>query len=242
MSRLVNLGLIPARAGSKGVPGKNIRPVNGKPLLAHAVECGLACPELAKVVVSTDSQKFADIAKEHGAEVPFLRPEHLAADQAPMLPVMQHAISACEKHYGFTVGNLVLLDPTGPLRLPEDIKAVLAMLEDDEVDCVVSGNAAHRSPYFNMVRESGGYVQLVIPPKGEVGRRQDAPPVYDLNTVVWAWKRRALMNDAARMPERTRLYLVPPERALDLDTEMDFLILETLLQKRAQDKNQGQGS
>ena len=77
VSRLVNLGLIPARAGSKGVPGKNIRPVNGKPLLAHAVECGLACPELAKVVVSTDSQKFADIAKEHGAEVPFSAPRKI---------------------------------------------------------------------------------------------------------------------------------------------------------------------
>ena len=241
MSRVVNLGLIPARAGSKGVPGKNIRMVAGKPLLAHAVECGLACAGLEKVVVSTDSEKFAEIAKGFGAEVPFLRPAELAADQAPMLPVMQHAIEACEEHYGFTVKNLVLLDPTGPLRLPEDISAVLAMLEDDYVDCVVSGNAAHRSPYFNMVKETDGYVGLVIPPEGSVGRRQDAPPVYDLNTVVWAWKRSALMEDAARLPERTRLYLVPPERALDLDTEMDFLILETLLKRREQDQ-QGQGS
>ena len=92
-----------------------------------------------------------------------------------MLPVMQHAISACEKHYGFTVGNLVLLDPTGPLRLPEDIKAVLAMLEDEQTDCVVSGNAAHRSPYFNMVRESGGYVQLVISAQGRSGDAARTP-------------------------------------------------------------------
>ncbi len=232
--REINLGLIPARGGSKGVPGKNLRPVLGKPLVAHAAACGRACPGLDRVVVTTDSPAIAAAAIAAGAEAPFLRPAELARDETPMLPVMQHAIAACEAHYGERVRHLVLLDPTGPLREPADLAAVLAMLDDPATDCVVSASPAHRSPYFNMVRENDGYAELVIPPAGAVGRRQDAPMVYDLNTVAWGWKRHALMDEPARLPRRTRLYLVPAERAVDLDSELDFLILETLMARRAE--------
>lgn len=231
-AKKITLGLIPARGGSKGVPGKNIRPVMGKPLIAYAIECGLACPELDMVLVSSDSPEIAAIAKQHGALAPFLRPAELASDQSPMLPVMQHAINFCEEHYQVSVKALVLMDPTGPLRQPQDVTTVLEMLKGPETDCVVSGSPAQRSPYFNMVKEVDGYVDLVIPPDGQVARRQDAPQVYDLNTVVWAWKRSALMDEAARLPRRTRLYLVPPERAIDLDSELDFMLLETILSRR----------
>ncbi len=236
MSAEITLGLIPARGGSKGVPGKNLRPVAGQPLIARAIACGLACPSLDKVVVSTDSQQIAAVAREHGAEVPFMRPAELAGDTAPMLPVMQHAIAACEEHYGATVAVLVLLDCTAPLRRVEDVERALELLASPECDAVVSGSPSHRSPYFNMVRQDGGYVELFASLPGEVGRRQDAPPVFDLNTVVWAYKRRALMEEAARLPRRTRLYQVPRERALDLDSELDFKVLEALLASQGEAK------
>lgn len=231
------LGLIPARGGSKGIPGKNLRLVAGKPLIAHAIACGLACAGLDKLVVSTDSEEIAAVARRCGAEVPFLRPAELATDTAPMLPVMRHALTACESHYGKMVDYLILLDATAPLRQAADIEACLRLLRQEGCDAVVSANPARRNPYFNMVREVEGYARLVIepPPGREVGRRQDAPPVYDLNTVVWGYRRRALMEEQARLPRRTRLYLVPSERAIDLDTELDLLILEAMLARQAKE-------
>ncbi|MEW5911500.1 MAG: acylneuraminate cytidylyltransferase family protein [Thermodesulfobacteriota bacterium] len=236
MSRGLTLGLIPARGGSKGVPGKNLRLVAGRPLIAHAIACGLACPSLDKVVVSTDSQAIAAAAKEYGAEAPFMRPAELASDIAPMLPVMQHAIAACEAHYGQPMAVLVLLDCTAPLRRVEDVEAVLRLLAAPDCDAVVSGSPSHRSPYFNMVRPREGYVELFADLPGGVGRRQDAPPVWDLNTVVWAYKRAALMEEAARLPRRTRLYEVPRERAIDLDSELDFQVLEALLARQPKER------
>lgn len=226
------LGVIPARGGSKGVPGKNIRSVLGKPLIAYAIECGLKCPSLDHLIISTDSYEIASIAKKWGADVPFMRPDELARDESPMLPVLQHALTASEKYYNKSVKILVLLDPTGPLRTVDDIEACLKLLQESDCDAVVSGNMAHRSPYFNMVMLNDYYARLVFQSSEPIGRRQDSPPVYDLNTVVWAYYRKALMEEKARIPKRTLLYLIPPERAIDIDTELDFEILEFLMGKK----------
>lgn len=230
--RGIILGVIPARGGSKGVPGKNIKSVCGKPLIAHAIECGLKCPSLDHLIVTTDNQEIADVAREWGAEVPFMRPDELARDETPMLPVLQHALTASEKHYSKMVKILVLLDPTGPLRIVDDIEGCLKLLRESDCDAVISGNMAHRSPYFNMVMLNDDYARLVFPSSEPVGRRQDSPPIYDLNTVVWAYYRKALMEEKARVPKRTLLYLIPPERAIDIDTGLDFEILEFLTGKK----------
>ena len=227
------LGLIPARAGSKGVPNKNIRMVNGKPLIAYAIECGLTCPLIDQLIVSTDGPEIAKIAKDFGASVPFMRPAELAEDTSPMLPVMQHAVLMAEKKYGKRVEFLILLDPTGPLRIEDDLTACISMLNEQDCDAVVSANKAHRSPYFNMVKINEGYVDLFSSLEGgDISRRQDSPEVYDLNTVVWGYKRPALMEENERIPKKTKLLLVPPERAIDIDTEHDLFILETLLSSR----------
>lgn len=223
------LGLIPARGGSKGVPKKNIRMVAGKPLIAYAIECALKCPSLDRVVVSTDSEEIAAVARQHGAEVPFMRPAELASDTAAMVPVLEHAITEIEKETAESVEFLVLIDSTAPLRIPDDIEQALAICKQDDCDAVISASEAHRNPYFNMVKEENGYVRLVCEPATPVGRRQDAPQVYDVNTVVWVWRRDALMKDHARIPKRTKLYLIPRERSIDLDTELDFKLLERLL-------------
>ena len=231
-SQGIVLGLIPARGGSKGVPGKNIKTVAGKPLIAHAIDCGLGCSALDRVIVSTDSEVIAKVARENGADVPFIRPPDLARDQSPMLPVMQHAIQAVESIYHERVDLLVLLDPTGPLRTPEDILAALKLIMKLGCDAVISGHPAHRNPYFNMVSPRGEFVQLVMAAESEVGRRQDAPAVYDLNTVVWVYKRHALMDLAQRIPEKTKLLQIPPERAVDLDSDLDFALLEMLMTEK----------
>ena len=220
------LAVVPARGGSRGLPGKNLRRLGGKPLLAHAIECGLACPDIDHLVVSTESADIVAVAREYGADTPFVRPVELASDTAPMLPVLQHAISECERHYRNQVDLLVLLDPTGPLRTPGDIAACIKLARQNGCDAVISGNRAHRSPYFNMVSPYGEFVNLTITPPDNIGRRQDSPAVYDLNTVVWVYTRRALMQEQARIPRKSRLYLVPPERAIDVDSEFDFELLE----------------
>ena len=223
------LGLIPARGGSKGVPRKNIRSVCSKPLIAYAIQCGLNCSSLDHLIVSTDDPEIAEISENWGADVPFLRPSELAEDTTPMLPVMQHAIVEAEKYYENEVGVLVLLDPTAPLRTVDDIENSLRLFRNSDCSAVISGNAARRSPYFNMVVPKDGFVRLAIFDKNAIGCRQDSPPVFDLNTVVWIYSRSALMEERSRIPQKTVLYEVPAERAIDLDTELDFKILQALM-------------
>ncbi len=223
------LGVIPARGGSKGVPGKNIRLVRGKPLIGYAIECGLKAASIDHLIVSTDRPEIAEIAVSFGADVPFMRPAELATDTAPTLPVLQHAVVEAEKHYGKTVECIVVLDPTAPLRKTEDIEACIQMFKKSNCDAVISGNVAHRNPYFNMVQNRDGYMDLVIPSGHSITRRQDSPEVFDLNTVAWVYSRKALMDEKARLPKKTLLYKVPSESSIDLDTEFDFSLLERFL-------------
>ena len=225
------LGVIPARGGSKGIPGKNIRSVLGKPLIAYAIECALKCPSIDNLIVTTDSEEIAGVARKWGAETPFIRPAELAEDKTPMVPVLQHAVIATEQYYQKTVDALVLLDPTGPLRTIDDVEGCLSLFMNSDCDAVISGNKAHRNPYFNMVMIKDNYVSLILPCSKPIGRRQDCPLVYDLNTVVWVYSRKALMEECARIPERTLLYIIPSERAIDIDRETDFEILEFLMGK-----------
>jgi CMP-N,N'-diacetyllegionaminic acid synthase len=224
------LGIIPARGGSKGIPGKNIKEVNGKPLIGYAIECGLKCPSIDHLIVTTDSKEIAAVAIKYGAEVPFLRPNELASDETPMLPVLQHAISTCEQLYKKQIDFIVLLDPTGPLRAVEDVEGCIAFYKSKQCDAIISVNKAHRYPDFNMVKFQEGCVKLVIDPVKKIGRRQDCEQVYDMNTVVWIYSRRAIMDEQKRIPERTLMYIVPNERAIDIDTELDFRMLAFLME------------
>lgn len=238
-NRLLTLAVIPARGGSRGVPRKNLRLVGGKPLVAHAIECGLACREIDDVMVSTEDGEIADVARKYGAHVPFLRPQELARDDTSMLAVLQHVVASYEDHSSKRVDVIVLLDPTGPLRLPNDVEESLKLLKESNADAVISGNLSHRNPYFNMVEEREGYLSLSKNHTRSISRRQDAPPVYDLNTVVWIYTRGAIMEEKARLPRKTRLYLVPPERSVDLDGEEDFRLLEYLITSRERKVNAG---
>jgi len=226
------LGLIPARGGSKGVKGKNIRPILGKPIISYAIECGLACPLIDHLVVSTDSEKIAEIAKQFGAEVPFIRPSELAQDDSPMMPVLEHALNACESLYEKNIRCIVLLDATSPLTTSHDIERAIKLYESGDYDAVISAVPARRNPYFNMVVRDNGYIRLVLETDKPVTRRQDCPPVYDLNNAIWIFSRRAILEKKSRIPEKSTIYIMDETRSVDVDSEIDLKVLEALMKEK----------
>jgi N-acylneuraminate cytidylyltransferase len=221
------LGLICARGGSKGLPGKNIKMLAGKPLIAWAIEHAKAVKRIERVLVSTDSQEIAEIARQYGAEVPFMRPEALAQDHSPEWLVWRHALKFVEDSWGVRPDVLVCVPVTAPLRLPIDIENCLDEYEKSRSDIVISVTDAHRSPYFNMVKTlPDGFVELVL--KSEITRRQDAPVVYDMTTVSYVADPEFVLTKNGLFEGRVSAVHVPVERALDIDTPFDFKIAEFL--------------
>lgn len=227
------VGVIFARGGSKGLPGKNIRPLGGKPLICWAIEHALAVPRIDRVIVSTDSAEIADIAATAGAEIPFLRPSELAQDTSPEWFAWRHVLSFLRDTEGALPRAMVSIPTTAPLRLPADIDRCLDAFEAGGLDIVVTVTHAHRSPYFNMVRaQDDGTVRLVIPPKDAIVGRQQAPAVYDMTTVAYVARPEFVLNSNGVFDGRVGSVHIPPERAIDIDTLLDFQIAEFLLSRR----------
>lgn len=225
------VAVIPARGGSKGVPRKNIRLLAGKPLIAYAIQTALNSTLIDRVVISTDDAEIAEVAEEFGAEVPFMRPENLAGDDSPEWLTWQHAIRTLETlDDGLRLEMFVCIPPTSPLRATEDVDACIGLLRESDADMVITVKSAERNPYFNMVTlDERGQAQLVIPPKQKVFRRQDAPVVYDMTTVAYAGWPEFMLSAGSMFEGKLRAVIVPGERALDIDTEMDFKIAELLM-------------
>lgn len=223
------LALIPARGGSKGVPRKNVRPLAGKPLIAYAIEVARASSLIDRTIVSTDDGEIANVARQYGAEVPFLRPAELARDDTPEWQVWQHTLRFVEAERGLP-DVLVCVSPTSPLRTAEDVDACIRALLDSNADVAFAVKPAERNPYFNMVTlNDAGYARLVIPTAQPVHRRQSAPVVYDMTTVAYAARPRFVLSADAMFEGKTRAVIVPAERALDIDTELDFRLAEFLM-------------
>ena len=216
------LGLIPARGGSKSVPRKNVRELAGKPVLAWTVEAALECPLLDRVVVSTDDEEIAEVARRHGAEAPFLRPAELARDDTPDLPVYRHALEAL----GEGPDAVAWLRPTVPLRTADDVTAAIRLLEGTGADCVRSVCAAEHSPYWMGRVEGDRFLPLL---EEVFDRRQLLPEIYRLNGAVDV-VRCASVGDVLFGGD-VRAYVMPPERSVDIDGELDFLIAEALLRQ-----------
>jgi N-acylneuraminate cytidylyltransferase len=224
------VALICARGGSKGVPGKNIRPLAGKPLIAWAIEQAQAVTRVRRVIVSTDSEEIAVAARAAGADVPFLRPPELAQDNSPEWLVWRHALEYLKRHEGQYPYALLVVPATAPLRSVDDLEHCLDEFEKGGTDMVITVSDAHRSPYFNMVKaQPDGYVGLVIPPDTAVIRRQDAPVVYDMTTVGYVASPEFVMSRNGIFEGKVRHVRVPVERALDIDTLLDFKIAECLM-------------
>lgn len=222
------------RAGSKGVRGKNLRLLNGMPLLAHSLRQAVASGLFEAIAVSSDSPEMLRIAKEHGATVLVDRPSEMATDTAAKLPVIRHCVAEAERILGVMFDTCVDLDATSPLRDVADIRAVVQMIEGSGAGNVITAMPARRSPYFNMVeQDETGVVRLAKQTSPPVMRRQDAPACFDMNASIYGWTREVLMTAPGLFNHDTRLHVMPEERSIDIDSEVDFLLVELLISRSA---------
>lgn len=222
-----------ARGGSKGVLNKNIRVINGKPLIAYSIETAKQTGLFEHIVISTDSDEIASVAMSFGAEVFFKRPSELASDTAAKLPVIRHAFTESEKFYGMEFRYLIDLDATSPLRIADDITGAYKLLIDGGYDNIITAMPSRRSPYFNMVELTiDNRVELSKKLESKIIRRQDAPKCYDMNASIYAWKRSALLNSESVISNNTGLFVMPEERSIDIDSQLDFEFVSMLLQRK----------
>jgi CMP-N-acetylneuraminic acid synthetase len=219
-----------ARGGSKGLPGKNIRILAGKPLIAWSIEHALAVSRVDRVIVSTDSLEIAAVAKRYGADVPFLRPAELSKDDSPEWLAWRHALNYIRETEGQLPDAMISVPATAPLRSPMDIEKCLDKFDEGNSDIVITVTDAHRNPYFNMVkRKIDGSVELVNSPQSKIERRQDTPLVYDMTTVCYVVRPEFVMTSNGIFDGRVNAVHIPIERSIDIDTLLDFRIAESLL-------------
>ena len=222
--------MITARGGSKGIPGKNIKFLGGKPLIAYSIESAKKSKLITHCIVSTDSEEIATIAKAHGAGIPFIRPKELAEDTTPHVPVMKHAIEFMEEKLGVVFDYAVILQPTSPFRLSEDIDKTLEKLITSGADSAVTLVEVWND-YLSKVKKLVG--DTVLPyyiPEPEGIRRQDFPPAYKRSGAVYAMRRDLLMNDNRLYGNTIVGHVVPAERSIDIDTSFDWLKAEWMLE------------
>lgn len=230
MHKFNTIATICARGGSVGVPGKNIRTLIDRPLIAHTIQQALSVKDIDEVYVSTDSSEIAAVARQYGAKVPFLRPAELATSTAGKIPVIQHLCDWIEKNEG-TFNRIIDLDPTSPLRLTSDIEACANLL-DEQTDAVVTVFESEKNPYFNMIElKPDGNIGLVCTAAGAVLARQLAPKVYSMNASIYVWHRHTL--NKGLWNGQLKMHVMPRERSIDIDSPLDFQIVEMLLLNRA---------
>jgi CMP-N-acetylneuraminic acid synthetase len=217
-----------ARGGSKGLPGKNIRPLLGKPLLGYAIELAKSLDDIEQVFVSTDDKEIAEVAIAYGAMV-IDRPSELASDTSAEFLSWRHAVTWVEQQYG-VFDRFISLPATAPLRSKDDVRAAMLKLHQTNADICVSMSPAERSPFFNMVRQlPDGLVEIALKSDGEVIRRQDAPVLFDLTTVVYVTTPAYIHHSDGVLSGKVAAVEIPKQRAVDIDDIYDFLVAETLL-------------
>ncbi len=224
------LAVIPARGGSKGIPRKNVRPLCGKPLIGYSIEAGRSSTLIDTVVVSTEDEQIAEISTQYGAEV-IKRPPQLARDHTPSLPVLQHVIRYLADADNLRPEVIVLLQPTSPLRTAADVDTAIRMFLDRGCDSVVSVCEVEH-PLEWMYTISSDRLEPVVTGGDRVARRQDALRVYRLNGAVYVTSRDAIMNESRLLGSDTRAYIMPLERSIDIDTEIDLKLAELLMRER----------
>lgn len=237
------LCVIGARGGSQGLPGKNVRPLLSKPLIAWSIEQALTAPEIDRVVVSTDSQAIADAGRAAGADVPFMRPDSLAGPSVGKFQVWQHALEACEAHYGEQFEAFVDLDCTNPLRDVADISAAIAQFRDARprgVDAVFTVCEARKNPYFNIVEpDADGAMRMSKTAGPTVLSRQKAPPVFEHVASIYVLDPSYLRRASHLLDGHAEGYDIGADKCFDVDSELDFRIVEMLMREKHDPSNQG---
>lgn len=227
------LAVVPARGGSAGLPGKNIRPFAGLPLIAHSIRFAKLCPEIDRVVVSTDSEDIAHVARRFGGEVPFLRPAELARHETPIWPVLRHALRMIEEEEQRAYDFLLLLDPTSPAREQADVRdAYMRLVGKVDADGVVAVSRPTFNPIWHCVVEKDGWMSDLFESGARYQRRQDVPPVYRINGALYLWRTefvRRVEGGDWRSGGRHIMVEIPEIRAMSIDTLEQFQQAEVLV-------------
>jgi CMP-N,N'-diacetyllegionaminic acid synthase len=222
-----------ARGGSKGVPNKNIKNIMGEPLIAHSIKQAKKSNLFSKISVSSDSQDILNIAEKYNTDYLIKRPFELASDFAPKLPALHHCVLKSEELFGNKFDIIIDLDPTSPLRIVDDIINCYNLLLNGDVSNIITASPARRSPYFNLIEFDHNNklgVSKSLPTK--ITRRQDAPQCYDMNASIYAWNRHFLFLNEPFWQLKTKLYLMPEERSIDIDSELDYEFVSFIAQKK----------
>jgi CMP-N,N'-diacetyllegionaminic acid synthase len=222
-----------ARGGSKGVVGKNVRDLLGKPVLAWSIAQARETGLFDTIAFSSDSDALLEAALKAGADVAVKRPDAMATDTAPKLPAIRHCLEEAIARSGKTPDIFVDLDVTSPLRLGSDITGAVELLRQSGARNVITGALARRSPYFNLVEQSAdGSITLSKTADPPVVRRQDAPRCFDMNASIYVWRVAPFLEQPAVFYPDTRLFEMPEERSIDIDSDLDFALVELLLRRR----------
>jgi CMP-N-acetylneuraminic acid synthetase len=226
------LGIVTARGGSKGVPGKNIAPIGGKPLIAWTVEKAMQSGAIERLIVSTDDPAIADAARRAGAEVPFLRPPELAQDDTPHLPVIQHAV-AHQRAAGYGASHVVVLQPTSPLVAADDIAGCVRLAKSRGAAAVVSVTRFHGHPSWLMRIEADGRLAPWQPARAAAERRQDGATAFVPNGAVYVLAAELVRSGESWYGPSTLAYEMPAERSLDIDDPWDLHVARLIFDAHA---------
>jgi len=221
------LATICARGGSKGVKNKNIRILNGKPLICYSLDLIKDTKYIDDYVISTDSDNIVNVVKNYGFEIEFKRPKKLSEDKVSRIDVVRHAVDWVLKNKLKKYDIIVDLGVATPLKNVNDLEGAIELLVNSDANNVFSVTHSRRNPYYNMVEEIKGKIKKVKN-IGNLKDRRDAPKVYDMNDGLNIWKRDILFSDNPQFNEKTKIYIMPKERSIDVDEEIDFIIAEAL--------------
>lgn len=226
------VAIIPARGGSKGVPGKNIAIVGGKPLIAWTITAAIKANIFDRVIVSTDDATIAFVATQFGAEVPFLRPPHLAQDDTPTIDVLIHLLDWLAQNADYRPDLVMLLQPTSPLRMAEDVREARLLLDAKQADSVVSVCLSEQHPYWMKQVDDDQRLRPFLNPTETHTRRQNLPPTYALNGAIYLAKRELILTQRSFYTDNSYAYIMPPERSLDIDTPWDLHLVDLILRDK----------
>jgi len=232
-SNLKILAIIPARGGSKSVPKKNIRNLNGKPLIAHTIDAANKIKnKFYRVVVSTDDEEISEISQKYGADVPFLRPAELSEDKTPTYPVLQHAVQFVEKQDSTNIDLVMLLQPTAPFRTTQDILNCINLGQDLNTDSIISVVQVFSThPILMKKIEDGLLTHYSVEEKEGTPRQLYDPPAYMRNGAIYLTKRDVLIKDNSIWGNSITPYIMPQERSYNIDDEIDFVTSEIMMKK-----------
>lgn len=228
------LCVVPARGGSKGIPEKNIKEINGKPLIAYTIEEAKKSKYITRIIVSTDDMKISTISEKYGAEIPYIRPKHLAEDSSPTVEVIIDLVQKLKEKENYTPDYICVLQCTSPLRTAQDVDGAIKKLLNTEMDGCVSVCEVEINPYWTNVFNQEK-LEYFIPEGKKILKRQDLPKIYRLNGAIYVVKTKAFLDEKSLEVENSTGYIMSEESSIDIDTIIDFKIAEIIMKEKEKD-------